>query len=31
MITAVTESNYKQEVKDYAGRLLIDFYTPRIL
>jgi thioredoxin len=28
MITVVTEGNYQQEVKNYAGRVLIDFYTP---
>ena len=28
MITAVTEDNYQQEVENYPGRVLIDFYTP---
>lgn len=28
MITSVTENNYQQEVKNQAGRVLIDFYTP---
>jgi thioredoxin 1 len=28
MITSVTETNYQQEVKNHAGRVLIDFYTP---
>jgi thioredoxin 1 len=28
MITSVTESNFQDEVKNHAGRVLIDFYTP---
>ena len=28
MITTVTEDNYQQEVENYPGRVLIDFYTP---
>ena len=28
MITVVTEDNYQQEVENYPGKVLIDFYTP---
>ena len=28
MITTVTEDNYQQEVENFPGRVLIDFYTP---
>ncbi len=27
-ITPVSEKNYQQEVKEHAGRVLVDFYTP---
>jgi thioredoxin 1 len=28
MITQITQNNYQDEVKNHAGRVLIDFYTP---
>jgi thioredoxin 1 len=28
MVTTVTEDNYQQEVENFKGRVLIDFYTP---